>query len=294
LADDDVLIAGVREPVRTPVVGVPHCMKARYAGLASTVLASFLLAGCFTNPVTGRKELITTTPEQELSLGAQSFADVQKTEKVSHDPAANERVTRVGRRIAQAVGKDLPNANWEFVVFDSDQVNAFALPGGHVGVYTGLLKLATTDDELAIVLGHEIGHVTARHGAERITEAKGLALAGQLGGALLDANANTAQYQQLFNVAYGVTTNVGFTLPHSRKQESEADRMGLVYAARAGYDPRAALTFWQKMIAQQKAGAGGLLQKFLSDHPADEQRIRDIEAFLPQVIPIYEQNRGRY
>ena len=268
-----------------------YSMKSRNLCFTPLPLLVLSLAGCFTNPVTGRKELIATSPEQELSLGAQSFADVQKSEKVSSDAAANERVNRVGRRIAKAVGNDVPNANWEFVVFDSNQVNAFALPGGHVGVYTGLLKLATSDDELAIVLGHEIGHVTARHGAERITQAQALALAGQLGAAALGSNAATAQYQSMFNLAYGVGTNVGVTLPHSRQQESEADRMGLVYAARAGYDPRAAITFWRKMMARQQQSATGTFGKFLSDHPADEERIRDIEAQVPSVLGIYEQNR---
>lgn len=265
-------------------------MKTRYAPLLAVVLLA--LSGCFTNPVTGRKELMMVTPDQELSFGAQSFADVQKTEKVSTDQAAIQRVQRVGQRIAQAVGNEMPNASWQFVVFDSPEVNAFALPGGKVGVYTGLLKLATTDDELAIVMGHEIGHVVARHGAERMSEATVLAGLGQLGSAVVQAY--DPKYVQAFQMAYPTGTSLVRTLPHSRTQESEADHMGLVFAAKAGYDPRAAITFWEKMIAQQKSGGGGFLAKMLSDHPADQQRIANLQALMPQVLPIYEQNKNRY
>ena len=259
------------------------------------VVGVLLLAGCYTNPVTGRQELVLISPQQELSLGAQSFAQVAKTEKVSHDPALNARVQRVGMRIAQAVGNDMPNASWQFTVFDSPEVNAFALPGGKVGVYTGLLKLATTDAELAIVMGHEIGHVVARHGAERMTQAEIIAGAGQLLQAGLQTKITDPNLMKAVQLAYGAGTTVGVTLPHSREQESEADHMGLVFAARAGYDPRAAITFWKKMIAAQKSGAGsGVLARWLSDHPADEQRIQALEALMPQVMPMYEQNKARY
>lgn len=252
------------------------------------------LSGCFTNPVTGRKELVMIPREQELSLGAQSFADVTKSEKVSNDPAMNARVQRVGMRIAQAVGNEMPNANWTFTVFDSPEVNAFALPGGKVGVYTGLLQLATTDDELAIVMGHEIGHVVARHGAERMSEAAVATGLGEVGAALLQTETSNPQLLQTFKLAYGAGVTLGRTLPHSRAQESEADRMGLVFAARAGYDPRAAIAFWQKMIAQQQSGNSSFVSKLLSDHPADQQRIADLERLMPQVLPIYEQNRAKY
>ena len=258
--------------------------------------AALILAGCYTNPVTGRKSLVLLSPGEEITLGAQSFTQLRATEKVSTDPAANARVQRVGARIAQAVGNDLPGAKWEFVVFDSKEVNAFALPGGKVGVYTGLLQLAESDAELAIVMGHEIGHVTARHGAERMSEAMLLQLGGSIGNAVVDAKTDNPQIQQLFGLAYGGATALGVTLPHSRQNESEADRMGAIYAARAGYDPRAAITFWQKMLAQKQAGAsaGGKLSELLSDHPADAQRIADLQALMPQVLPIYEQNKGRY
>lgn len=258
-----------------------------------TVLAGALCAaGCFTNPVTGRKSLVLLSPEQEVQLGAQSFADVEKSERVSTDRAANERVQRVGQRIAQAVGSDMPSASWQFTVFDSPSVNAFALPGGKVGVYTGLLNLAATDDELATVIGHEIGHVIARHGAERVSQASIISGVGQFSSAALQSYTNNPQMLQLFQIAYGGGTALGVTLPHSRKQESEADRMGVVYAAKAGYDPRASLEFWQKMMAQSAGKPAGLAAWF-SSHPSDQTRIADLQAMMPEMVAIYEANRRR-
>jgi len=235
-----------------------------------------------------------------VTLGAQSFKDIQAKEKVSSDPALNARVTRIGQRIAQAVGTELPDAKWEFVVFDSKELNAFALPGGKVGVYSGLMQLAENDAELATVMGHEIGHVLARHGAERMSEAMVIAGVGALGAAVVEKKTQDPATKELFELAYGGATTLGRVLPHSRSNESEADRMGAVYAARAGYDPRAAITFWQKMVAQKqaadKASAGGAdkISALFSTHPADEKRIADLKALMPSVLPIYEQNKGKF
>lgn len=259
--------------------------------------ALFVHAGCYTNPVTGRQSLVLMSQGEELALGAQSFQQIRKTEKVSADPGANARVQRVGQRIAQAVGDALPGAKWEFVVFDSKDANAFALPGGKVGVYTGLLQLAESDAELATVIGHEIGHVIARHGAERMSEAMVIAGVGALGAAAVEAKTEDARTRQLFELAYGGVATVGRVLPHSRANELEADRMGALYAAKAGYDPRAAITFWQKMVAQKqgtKPAGGGKLDALLSTHPSDDRRIADLKAMMPQMVPVYEQNRGRF
>lgn len=266
--------------------------------LVPILAAAALLAGCYTNPVTGRKSLVLLSQGEEVTLGAQSFQAIREKEKVSTNSAANARVTRIGQRIAAAVGNELPDAKWEFVVFESKELNAFALPGGKVGVYTGLMQLAENDAELAIVMGHEIGHVIARHGAERMSEAMVIAGIGAVGSAAVEAKTGDAGTRALFDLAYGGVTTVGRVLPHSRNNETEADRMGAVYAARAGYDPRAAVTFWQKMMAEkQKASGGkdaGALSALFSTHPADTKRIEDLKALMPSVVPIYEQNRGKY
>lgn len=262
--------------------------------------ATLTLAGCYTNPVTGRKSLVLLSQGEELTLGTASFQAIREKEKVSSNPAHNARVTRIGQRIAQAVGNELPDAKWEFVVFESKELNAFALPGGKVGVYTGLLQLAENDAELATVIGHEIGHVIARHGAERMSEAMVIAGVGALGSAAVETKTQDPATRQLFELAYGGATTLGRVLPHSRNNESESDRMGAIYAARAGYDPRAAITFWQKMMMQKqaadKAGAdsGGKITALFSTHPADEKRIGDLKALMPSVLPIYEQNRGKF
>lgn len=258
----------------------------------ATLLAA---AGCYTNPVTGRKSVVLIPPSQELELGQQSFTEMKKAEKVSNDPTMNARVQRVGQRIAKAVGDQMPNAKWEFVVFDSKDVNAFALPGGKVGVYTGLLQLAESDSELAIVMGHEIGHVIARHGAERMTEGLALAGLGVVGGLVLDNNTDT-QTRNIVLGAFGAGATVGVVLPHSRANETEADHMGVVFAARAGYDPRSAIGFWQKMTKQSEAAgkSGGKVSGLFSTHPADAKRIADLQALMPEVVPVYEANRTRF
>ena len=261
-----------------------------------SALAAITLSGCYTNPVTGRQALVLVPQGQELTLGEQSFREIQQKEKVSTDPQANERVRRVGQRIARAVGNDLPDAKWEFVVFESKDLNAFALPGGKVGVYSGLLTVAATDDELATVMGHEIGHVTARHGAERMSQAMLISGAGAVAGAVIEAKTGEARNREIFDVAYGAGAAVGVVLPHSRNNELEADRMGALYAARAGYDPRASIAFWQKMVAQKNASAagGGKVAGLLSTHPPDDTRIARLKALMPEVVPVYEQNKGRF
>jgi predicted Zn-dependent protease len=256
--------------------------------------ASVVLSGCYTNPVTGRQSLVLLSQGDEAKLGAESFQAIRQKEKVSRDPATNARVQRIGRRIAEAVGNELPGAKWEFVVFDSKELNAFALPGGKVGVYTGLMQLAENDAELATVMGHEIGHVIARHGAERMSEAMVIAGIGAVGAAVVEAKTDDPATRQLFALAYGAGTTLGRVLPHSRGNETEADRMGAIYAARAGYDPRAAITFWEKMSAKKSAAAssGSRLDALLSTHPSDGQRITQLRALMPQVVPIYEKARA--
>jgi predicted Zn-dependent protease len=260
-------------------------MKRSYRWIPAAIL--LVLAGCYTVPETGRQSMIVISPGEEAEMGAAAFADVRAKEKISTDRAANERVQRVGKRIAEAVGSALPTAKWEFVVFDEPKtVNAFALPGGKVGVYTGLLDLAQDDAELAIVMGHEIGHVTARHGAERMSQ--GL-VAGVVGAGVGIAT-NNKRNQDLIRAAYGLGA-AGATLYFSRSNESEADYIGIRYAAKAGYDPRAAITFWQKMA---KAKDGAQPPKWLSTHPPHAERIADLEHWMPEVIPLYDTAKKKY
>jgi predicted Zn-dependent protease len=252
-----------------------------------TVAALALLAGCYTVPQTGRKSFIVLPASQEASMGATAFLDIKSKEKISSDPVANGRVTRIGERIAAVASDDLPDAKWEFVVFDEPEtVNAFALPGGKVGVYTGLLKLAASDDEIAVVMGHEIAHATARHGSERWSQSAAVAVGGAL---LSETVLKDNKNREGWLAAYGAGATVGVLLPYSRLNESEADEIGLVYAARAGYDPRAAITFWEKMAAV--AAGKGKPPEFLSTHPSDETRIRRLREMMPRILPLYEAAR---
>jgi metalloendopeptidase OMA1, mitochondrial len=260
-------------------------MKKSLAWLFAAAL--LVLAGCYTVPETGRSSLILVSPGEELQMGAAAFTDIKAKEKISTDVEANARVRRIGERIATAVGDALPGAKWEFVVFDEPKtVNAFALPGGKVGVYTGLVNLADSDDEIAIVMGHEIGHVTARHGAERMSQAL---LAG-IGGAIVAAGTEDNRHRDVIRVAYGLGAT-GATLAFSRGNESEADYIGLRYAAKAGYNPMAAITFWRKMAAAKE---GKQPWKWLSTHPPHAERIAELQKWMPEVLPIYEKAKERY
>jgi predicted Zn-dependent protease len=241
---------------------------------------SLILSGCYTVPETGRRSLVLPLVN-DASHGAAAFADLKTKQPISKDVEKTERVQRVGRRIAAAVGDALPGANWEFVVFyGPTTVNAFALPGGKVGIYTGLLDLVDSDDEIAIVMGHEIAHVTSRHGAERMS----LGILALLGGVAAEISSKGRSSHDLILAGYGALA-VGGTLAFSRKHESEADYIGIRFAAKAGYDPRAAISFWQKMAL---ASTATKLPEFLSTHPSQDRRMHDLREWMPQVLPLYE------
>ncbi len=259
-------------------------MKRRMLPVFSLLAFVAAFTGCTTVPESGRSQILLISPAEEAQSGAAAFLQIKGKEKVTAEPAVNARINRIGRRIAAVVGRDLPNANWEFVVFDSPQLNAFALPGGKVGFYTGLINLAGSDDEIAAVMGHEIAHVTSRHGAERQSQAM---LVG-LGGALLNAGTQENKNRDSFLLAYGAGTTLG-TLAYSREHETEADVIGLRFAARAGYDPRAAISFWQKMAAKN---SGGGQPKWLSTHPPSGERIARLQQLAPTLVPLYEQAKA--
>lgn len=247
----------------------------------ATMLLSF--SGCTTVPVTGRHELNLISADQETQLGLSSFEQLKQGTPVESDRVANDQVERVARRIAAVASKDLPNAKWEFVVFKSTEANAFCLPGGKVGVYTGILPITQDDAGLATVLGHEIGHAVAHHGASRMSQTMISQGLGNWAGSEISAS-QYAQYQSAFMGLYNIGSQVVVELPYSREQESEADHIGLIYMARAGYDPKAAVAFWQRFAAynQQQGGKDTFFSKFTRTHPLDATRIKDLQNWLPQ------------
>lgn len=257
----------------------------RFTVFSLITLSVVFWSGCSTVPVTGRSQLNIMSPGQEMQLGLTSFEELKKETPISKDAAANALVQKVGKRIAAIAQPDMPNAQWEFVVFDSKEANAFCLPGGKVGVYTGILPITKDEAGMATVLGHEIAHAVARHGGERMSEAMLMQTGGQVLGATLSSADPRAQAAA--SVAYGLTTKLGRELPHSRGQESEADEIGLIYMARAGYDPEAAVGFWQRFATfnQQQGGSGGLA--FLRTHPTDERRIEQLRALMPRAKAEY-------
>jgi len=253
-----------------------------------TFAAFLLLTGCVTVPETGRKQVMLVTGEQETQLGLTGFDKLKKDQPISHDAAANALLQKVGKRIAAVA--PLPNAQWEFVVFDSKEANAFCLPAGKVGVYTGLLPITRDEAGLATVLGHEIAHAVAHHGAERISQE----MLRQAGGEVLSSSLSNTdpKTQALVTTVYGLGTQLGAMLPYSRLHESEADNMGLTYMARAGYDPEAAVGFWQRFADYNKQSGSAAIPKFLRTHPVDADRIRRLQELMPRAKEEYRKTTG--
>ena len=262
-------------------------MQQIFKQIITGAILALLFIGCTKAPITGRSQLIMVSPQQELALGFQSAKKVLETEKISTDPVKNAQVKRIGQRIAQTT-EALYHVNyqWEFFVIENDkEANAFCLPGGKVFVYTGLFKYVANDDELAAVMGHEIAHAVARHGAERMSSGQLQQLGGQVLGAVMQSRGNQAN-TALAMQAFGIGTQLGVMLPHSRTQEYEADHIGLVLAAKSGYNPRSALAFWEKFAKDGKTPP-----EYLSTHPVPANRIAKIKALLPTTIPMYEAAR---
>jgi metalloendopeptidase OMA1, mitochondrial len=231
------------------------------------------VAACSTVPYTRRSQLILVSSDEETKLGAQAFNEVLSKSRVDDRPVVSRPVQDVGQRIARVANR--PDYRWQFVVIDDPkQQNAFALPGGKVAVYTGLFPVAESTTGLAVVLGHEIAHALARHGAERMSQA----MAAEAGGTLLGAVFGGGPGTSAVLAAYGLGAQVGVLLPYGRTQESEADHIGLLLMAQAGYDPHGALAFWQRM---ERAG-GQNPPEFLSTHPSHGTREQQIQAWLPQ------------
>ncbi len=256
--------------------------------LAAGGLLPFL-AGCVRAPGTARDQLIFVSEEKEIAMGVAAYRELLRQAPLSRDPRINDLVHRVGERIAAAAHK--PEYHWEFVVIQDDRtINAFALPGGKVAVYTGILKITENEAGLATVMGHEVAHALQRHGAERYSRGilEQIAQAGAIAGAASGAVDGSAVMAAMS--AYGV----GFSLPFGRKQESEADYIGLRLMAQAGYDPREAIAFWERMSGCPRQMIGKLcfrsqaaIPEFLSTHPSDVTRINQIEAWVPDALQYY-------
>jgi predicted Zn-dependent protease len=255
------------------------------------IIISGLISGCVRNLVTGRKQLSLVNESELQALAVthyNTFLEESNVLSPSHKDAA--MVRRVGEKIASAItryyaseGKPevLEGYNWEFNTVENDQINAWCMPGGKVVVYTGILPVTQNENALAIVMGHEIAHSITKHGSERMSQA----LVQQLGGVALEValSQQPQQTRELFLLSYGIGSTVGAILPWSRQQENEADKYGLIYTAIAGYDPREAIPFWERM---SQAG-GGSPPEFLSTHPSDETRIRKLRQFMPEALKYY-------
>ena len=247
------------------------------------------IAGCYRAPGTARDQLIFISEEKEIGMGLMAYREVLRQTRLNENPEINDMVHRVGQRIAAAANK--LEYHWEFAVIQDDKtVNAFALPGGKVAVFTGILKLTKTEAGLATVMGHEVAHALQRHGAERVSRgileqiAQIGALAGAASGAINPSVAMGAMS------AYGV----GVSLPFDRRQESEADFIGLRLMAQAGYDPHEAVPFWERMSGCPRSmidklcfRSASAIPEFLSTHPSDVSRINQIEAWVPDAMRFY-------
>lgn len=255
---------------------------ARRGFLAVSCAILLLTAACQTVPQTGRHQLLLVSPQEEKSLGEEAYKKTLKESKLSQDQAATDMVRRVGARIAKAAER--PDFEWEFSLVEDKTPNAFCLPGGKVVFYTGILPFTKDETGLAVVMGHEVAHALARHGAERMSTGLLTDLAGKTAGAIFGGGSPETARQ--VEQAFGMGAGVGVLLPFGRHQESEADQIGLTLMAKAGYDPRQATEFWKRM----SQGQSGAPPEFLSTHPSDETRIKQIEGWLPEAMKVYRPN----
>jgi predicted Zn-dependent protease len=281
---------------RTSAISDRYAADPQHGGSLRTscllIAVVLFLTGCSTVPITDRRQLNLVSEGTLVELGAQQYQQFLAANKIVRNTPESEMVERVGHRIRQAVEQFMVNRNtadqlsgyeWEFILVGSPEMNAWALPGGKVAVYTGILPITRNEAGLATVMGHEVAHVIAQHGNERMSQQ----LVAQMGGQALSAVlANQPQATQaLWMQVFGVGAQVGLMLPYSRLQEKEADHLGLIFMAMAGYDPHAAIGVWERM-AQEKGGKGP--PEFLSTHPADESRIREIREDIPEAMRYYQ------
>lgn len=241
----------------------------------------FFLGGCVAAPITGRSQFMLVSEGQEVAMGEDAYRHILRDSVISNNYEAQRIVRKVGERIARAANK--PDYKWEFtIVNDPEMVNAFAVPGGKVAVYTGIFSAARDEAGLAVVIGHEVAHALARHAGERMSQGTLLQLGGVGLSTVLGSNPQVAN--QVLQ-AYGLGASVGLILPFSRSQETEADRIGLILMAKAGYDPRVSLDVWERM--EKKDAGRGAPPEFLSTHPGYETRTQQLRTFIPEALTFY-------
>jgi len=261
-------------------------MKLKFT-LSAAVAAALALSACATSP-TGRNQVLLFSDSQLSEMGAQAFSGMKEELKVSTKPVQNTYVECIANAITAQVPASVFDGQWEVVVFDDEQVNAFALPGGKIGVYTGLLGVAENQHQLAAVIGHEVGHVIAEHGNERMSQSTLINMGTQAAGQVLAAN-EVPQSGPIM-AAIGLGMQVGVQLPFSRTHESEADEIGLQLMAKSGFDPRQSVNLWQNMEA---ASGGNSPMEFLSTHPAPQTRIDDLRANMSPALADYQATNNR-
>lgn len=259
-----------------------------------TLIAGIVCYACASVAVTGRKQLNLVSSDEIIGMSSAQYGEVLKTNKLSTNKTQADMVKRVGTKIQKAVEAYMAQQNrsaelakfaWEFNLIEDDKtVNAWCMPGGKVAFYTAIMPICADENGVAVVMGHEVAHAIANHGAERMSEQ----MVAQLGMSVLSSavGANPTGTSQIFMQAVGIGANVGM-LKFSRKHESEADHMGLIFMAMAGYDPSGAPKFWERMSA---GSSGEKPPEFLSTHPADETRIKDLQGWMPEAMGFYKKN----
>lgn len=255
----------------------------RFRFIIATLLTTLLVASCATSP-TGRKQMIWTSDEQLEAESARAFAQMKASMPLETDRATIDYIACVANAIVDELDPPYSDLNWEMAIFEEDAINAFAMPGGKIGVFTGILKAAQNQDQLAAVIGHEIAHVTARHSAERASRAVTTGVGIQVAAVILGAGHGGATYTAY--EALNAGAQLGIMLPFNRGQESEADVVGLEYMAKAGFDPRQSVPLWQNM---GKANKGNAPPEFLSTHPSDETRIDQLVGEWSTALPLYNE-----
>lgn len=255
--------------------------------LSSFFIIMIIISGCATTPYTKRSQVMIFPPCVEEALGIEAAEEFLQKEKIEENTKFAQIVNKIGTRIVDVI----PNSeyNWRFYTINDDEtVNAFALPGGGVFVYRGILKVAKTEEQLAAIMGHEIAHVLARHGAERMSQILLIEIGGQVGSAAIESCSKNS-HAEIFRQVYGAAATVGVILPYSRNHEYEADHIGVLLMAEAGYDPHEVITLWNNFKGLDKNKS---IPEFLSTHPVDENRIEAIEKILFDAIIRFEKSGG--